>query len=315
MAAPNVSAVVERLPPIFADEAGVVEHIFRVKNPTAKHVRVTEVRHSCSCTEGTIDSTELGPGETTDLHVRVDLRGRQGEFAAQCIVANDTEEPWVYELRMRIFTRIEFSPERLRFDSVKPRSELVRNVTLCSYARREAPGEPQLSITSASDVKVSVVGPSTVERLSEGIVCRKTVAAVRLLPQEMAGSGSCDLTATVLMADGPRSSTTRIEWFVDNPFVITPARAFFGSVKPTDGLLSREVRIRRSDDKTFTLISVRTDRVAVTCLCAKGTPSKEHKIIFTLDPRRFTMFEYGEAVIETDAPVPSNIRVPFAASN
>lgn len=306
--------VIHRLPPVFADEAGVIQHDFPITNNSQEHLHITGVSRSCSCTDARIDRAELDPRETARLHMNVDLRGRKGAFVAQCIVANDVEQPWPCELRMHVYDRITFSPETLRFESVKPHLEVVRNVTLSTYGRQQAPPEARLSIRPGSGVTATATEPSTVEKLPEGIACRSTVIAVHLTPPSTSGNGSCELVAELPAVEGVHSRTLRIEWFVETPYVTDPPRVFFGSVKPGESPLKRPIVVRRSDNQPFRVLSVHTGRPDLECSFSSNVVAKQHTLVFAFDTRQFGTFAFGEPIVQTDDPVQSELRIPFAAS-
>jgi hypothetical protein len=75
-----------RHPPVFADEAEVVTHSFKVFNRSKRPLRITDVQKSCSCTSATLTAFEIAPRKTEALNMSADIAGRDGAFATECIL-------------------------------------------------------------------------------------------------------------------------------------------------------------------------------------------------------------------------------------
>jgi len=188
-AGPEASAVVHVLPPMFADEAGQIEHEFPVVNRTGGPVTILDIRPSCSCSSAWTDTKELEPGQETTLHVRVNLAGRTGPFDAMCEVGNDSGEPWVYTLRTAIYERVAFTPKSLQFGTVRADQELTAGVTVSTWARGEDPPIPRLSGPLQSPKIDWTERESSVETLPSEVRVRKTAIQVRAVP--VAEVGKC----------------------------------------------------------------------------------------------------------------------------
>ena len=309
------SPVIHTIPPMLSDEVRCLEHEFPVVNSTKKPVRIRELNPSCSCAAATIDAMDLNPGERTRLHIKLDLTGRDGAFAAHCLVVNDTGQPWLYKLQTHVYKRIEFSPAVLRLDAVRPGKEVMRDVLLFTYGHKAPPPAPHLSVVPGSEAKVSfTTGQSTVENVSDGILRSRTPLCVKVTPPHTAGAGLCELAAQ-LSGTEAQPVVMRMEWFVDDPYVISPTRAFFGFIGSTKLPQDRSITIRRRDNQPFRVVNAQSTCTDVECSSKRNmSAAREHVIELTLKGNGFDHFTYGEVLIVTDDPAQLKIKVPFAAS-
>jgi hypothetical protein len=195
---PEASPVVHVLPPMFADEAGQIEHEFSVVNRTSGPVTILKIMPSCSCSSAWTDAKQLEPGGETTLHVRVNLAGRTGEFGAACDVVNDSGEAWVYTLRTTIYERVAFTPASLQFGAVRAGQELRAEATVSTWARGEDPPTPWLCGPLDSPQIDWTEGDSFVEILPSDVRVRKTPIRVRAVPAAEVGVVQAALRAKTI---------------------------------------------------------------------------------------------------------------------
>jgi hypothetical protein len=82
-----------------------VQHVFAVKNTGAQDLKINRVQTSCGCTAAVLGNQILGSGETTQLKVTFDPRGRTGNQARTVwIYSNDPKQP---RKQLVIIARIE----------------------------------------------------------------------------------------------------------------------------------------------------------------------------------------------------------------
>ena len=92
----------------FGDIQGqdVVQGTSSIKNTTKKPVRLLHAVVSCSCSDVKLRQGELLPGETTELSVTWDLRGRTGTTAASLsivyVLEDDLQQMLTINLRAKI---------------------------------------------------------------------------------------------------------------------------------------------------------------------------------------------------------------------
>ena len=54
-------------------------HTFKLRNGSAKTMRITSIRSSCSCAVGNVDFREIPPGGIASVTCRIDLKSQEGE--------------------------------------------------------------------------------------------------------------------------------------------------------------------------------------------------------------------------------------------
>ncbi len=310
--------VVHTLPPIIADQTTEVQHVFAVRNPSNRSIRILDIVKSCSCTDATIGSRELGPREETELTMKVNLRDRSGLFGTECTLTHDGGPATRYKLEVPIYRRVEFLPNLIVLGRVEPGVERETEFTVIASSLDGPPLAPVLFVKGLDRTQVHLEleqGRGTVRTLSDGVVQRETPVRLRLTPPQTAGPGRCRIVTDLAPNSYPVEGSLRVEWFIDAPYEMTPKQAFFGEVGQTAGKLDCEVRIQHRERKPFRVTSVRSNIGAVTCSCATaGSLETEHVVVLTLAAAGFDRFLYGEAVVETDDPAYRRLKIPIAAS-
>lgn len=85
-------------------EGDVVEHDFILKNMGDEILKISKVRASCGCTAAKPDKNELAPGESTEVHVSFNSRGRSGKQSKYVyIMSNDPDTP---QKRVKIMSNV-----------------------------------------------------------------------------------------------------------------------------------------------------------------------------------------------------------------
>ncbi len=76
------------------NEGDVVKHIYVVSNNGGDVLKILDVRASCGCTAANPDKKELKPGESTDILVSFNSKGRKGpQNKTVTVTTNDPEKP------------------------------------------------------------------------------------------------------------------------------------------------------------------------------------------------------------------------------
>jgi uncharacterized cupredoxin-like copper-binding protein len=94
MIGPKVS--VQQLTHDFGDVnvGDIVKHTYIITNNGGDLLKILDVRASCGCTAAKPEKNELKPGESTDLVVTFNSKGRKGpQNKTVTVVTNDTETP------------------------------------------------------------------------------------------------------------------------------------------------------------------------------------------------------------------------------
>ena len=76
------------------NEGDVVNHSFVISNNGGDLLKIIDVRASCGCTAASPDKKELKPGESTNISVSFNSKGRKGpQTKTVTVTTNDTEKP------------------------------------------------------------------------------------------------------------------------------------------------------------------------------------------------------------------------------
>lgn len=76
------------------NENEIVKHTYVISNNGGDLLKILDVRASCGCTAAKPDKSELKPGESTDLVVSFNSKGRKGpQSKTVTVVTNDPETP------------------------------------------------------------------------------------------------------------------------------------------------------------------------------------------------------------------------------
>lgn len=78
------------------NQGEVVSHSFVISNNGGDLLKIKDVRAACGCTAAKPDKSELGPGESTNIVVTFNSKGRKGpQNKTVTVSTNDTEKPQV----------------------------------------------------------------------------------------------------------------------------------------------------------------------------------------------------------------------------
>ena len=76
------------------NQGDVVNHSFVIANNGGDILKVTDVRASCGCTAAKPEKNELKPGESTNINVSFNSKGRKGpQVKTITVTTNDPEQP------------------------------------------------------------------------------------------------------------------------------------------------------------------------------------------------------------------------------
>jgi hypothetical protein len=76
------------------NQGEVVSHSFVIANNGGDLLKIKDVKAACGCTAAKPDKSELGPGESTNIVVTFNSKGRKGPQTKTVTVStNDTEKP------------------------------------------------------------------------------------------------------------------------------------------------------------------------------------------------------------------------------
>ncbi|ANQ50487.1 DUF1573 domain-containing protein [Flammeovirga sp. MY04] len=74
------------------NEGDVVTHVFKYKNVGEVPLQITNVQVSCGCTAPNWDKTPLAPGESSELQVTFNSRGKRGKQIKKITILANVED-------------------------------------------------------------------------------------------------------------------------------------------------------------------------------------------------------------------------------
>ena len=78
------------------NQGDVVTHSFVIANNGGDLLKISSVKASCGCTAANPDKNELKPGESTNIVVTFNSKGRKGpQTKTVTVTTNDPEKPQV----------------------------------------------------------------------------------------------------------------------------------------------------------------------------------------------------------------------------
>jgi len=78
------------------NQGDVVTHAFVITNNGGDLLKINDVKASCGCTAAKPEKSELGPGESTNLSVTFNSKGRKGpQTKTVTVTTNDPEKPTI----------------------------------------------------------------------------------------------------------------------------------------------------------------------------------------------------------------------------
>jgi hypothetical protein len=119
-------------------EGESVNHVFRFRNAGSELLVVParKVISTCGCTAALVSSERLKPGESGEVRVTFDSRGRVGpQHKAVTIVSNDPEHPTLrLDVKGEVYMILRPSPRSLNFGEVELGTSKTKTVTVTPWS-------------------------------------------------------------------------------------------------------------------------------------------------------------------------------------
>jgi hypothetical protein len=301
-----------QMPPVFVEQGSPVVYELPVVNNGAKKLRILKVEASCACTKSELGTTELQPKQRTILRLESDMRNRVGPFRLTCrLLTDDEEQPdWLYSIATTAYQKVSFAPASLCIGIVEVGSERNAEAELQLCAANGHPVPEVVSVESlSSDVCMEQLR-GTDEQV-EGGKRRRIPLRITVRGQELPGSFGTQIVAKCSVGEEIVEANLQLSWSVRGFYETFPSVVYFGLVKPGDAPVTQEVRVRRQDGRSFAILKVETDTVAVTCAAECQDDSKK-RVTMTLHPDLVEGPMSGKVVIETDDPQHRFLEVGFS---
>jgi hypothetical protein len=95
------------------EQGTLVNHTFIISNTGGDALKIKKVSASCGCTAAKPEKSELAPGESTNINVQFNTKGRSGKQRKSVYV--DTNDPEHTRLELKIYgvvVKPESNPEK-----------------------------------------------------------------------------------------------------------------------------------------------------------------------------------------------------------
>ncbi len=305
------------LGPVFARDRPDVSHRFTVTNTTDRPVRILGERHSCECTEVTLETGILEPGESFPLSMALPVAQGYGKQSLTTTVFTDHPEfpTWIYELRLESFPLARFVPDRIDLGTAKlggelpPGGEAWLEVFTPTDAG-ELAGSPEL--VESSDLDVDRGSRPLVDTVADGVRRARYRLAVRPRAIDKPGVFSAPISVAV---DGTLGGSATVSWAITGPFALIPAHVSFGTMGAGATPKIKSVVIGSNDGHPFRILDVDGGSPDIAVRIATEGTATEHNIELELTVPEGTTARSlaGTARVATDEPAMPAVEIPWAA--
>jgi hypothetical protein len=245
------------------NDQDLVNHSFKMTNTGTATVNITEIRSTCGCSAGKTTKRTLGPGESTDIDVEFNPKGRRGTELKTITVMTDNPQAPSIELHLKslVQPRVMIEPQSLWFGDVPIGQSKTQDITITGRMagfdvttinlvdNAAAPGAPRFKAEIVGRDKVDVDGES---------LNRVTVRTTLL---EKLPFGTYNAPMVVLTNDPtmPQTNVT-LAGRVVGELDVVPERMLVRMSKGGEPF-SAEAMVQHRSKKPFEIISVEADGV------------------------------------------------------
>lgn len=305
--------VVVVIPPRFCVDGDEVVTEIPITNDQDQSVVFQKIQTTCGCSSATLSQMSLQPGQTTNLRVAIDSRGRIGPQSINVTLLDDNSQPWRYRVETTLFVPVEFDVPNafLPLGQLVGGSELNREIGLILRGGIGLHLPSEFRSTSSSG-GVTIGLPTTSQSpvyIEHGCQTRKLSCSVKWKVPTIPGdfSGWIDLQYSY----NGSNRKTRLSYcgYVTSQFDISPKYVVF-TVDNTYS--SRRILLRRTDGLPLRITKSISSFDGVT---AHYTNSNEAKVVVVELRVRPDLVEKnisGEVEFQTNLAAQPILKVPFA---
>ncbi|HZW11541.1 MAG TPA: DUF1573 domain-containing protein [Phycisphaerales bacterium] len=256
-------------------DEGKAEYVFKFTNKGVGTLRITSTKGSCACTVPALEKKEYAPGESGEIRVVFDPKGKNGDQHQQVTVnTNDAETPViVLQIAANVFPEVLVKPRVGHFGEVA--KDQAKELELTVIGRK-----PEFEVTSFElsdpDLFTVVVGPTVDGELKEedggkGEKIRECKVVVTLRPgQEIGLIRNKTLT---LMTNDEKHPTIAVELMAQHngDIDMVPRRVTLGSLRAGEEF-HKEVTIKSLSGAPFRVLGIEHQAVASDAVEYSFTP-------------------------------------------
>lgn len=307
---------------VYLSEQGkVFEAEFEVVNHGNETIRFAEVRQYCGCSGAVLADDVLGPGDRTTFTLTV----RENEYAEEfdrtvsCDLVTENDQIWRFSIEAHAFPQLSVFPRSIDFGDLEANVGSTQECEYRSHAyTREALFHLNDLTTSNDSVSFERIGAASIEELPNGLFRYTQKFNLSLLPSPQDGGQRANVTLSADNGEIRREDNLRVLWHAPFKYRVTPERAFYGCVEPSDSQPRQiDVEITRRDGAEFSIRSFNLDErllEAADVGLVLDTAASTQRVTITLHPGQVDdRALFGELVIETDDPHQPIVTIPISA--
>ena len=270
---------------IIADDAKA-EYVFKFENTGKGVLRIASTKGSCSCTVPAPSKREFAPGESGEIRVIFDPKGKAGaQHQTITVNTNDAETPVIsLQISAMVVPQVMVTPRVGHFGEVA--KDHVAEIELTVIGRKsdfEVTGielsDPELFEATFSETYESELSPDSETLASEGIetearepeAVRECKIKVRMKPGQ--DIGLIRNKTIVITTNDEKNPSMTVELMAQHAgdILLTPKRITLGAI-PAGGEFHREVTLRSLSGKPFKVLGIEHTAVAADAVEYSFTP-------------------------------------------
>jgi hypothetical protein len=207
---------------------------------------------------------KLEPGESTTLHLDIDLSHRRGPQRFFCSLVEGDGNEWVYKLETMLYEHATLAgSETVHFGMVDPGTSTTRETRVLFRATKEEDLPTAVAVRSESDEIRATAGKSSITTTDDGILVR--TFPVRMVLERPEKGGFSQSTVQVDYERAGMKSHLRycVTWNVKALLTAAPAQVYFGKVDGNSTPVERRVLLQRGDGKSVRVAEVKSPHAAL----------------------------------------------------
>jgi hypothetical protein len=288
------------------------EAVFKFTNKGNEVLKIVDKKATCGCTVPDLAKSEYQPGESGEIKVTYNPRGKHGsQTQTVTITTNDPIEPKVQlTIGAQVQPLVSIEPAVVQFGQVNKHAPKTIKVVVTGRTPDFKVTDATLSDSAKMSVKVLASEPIDVD----GTPGARTTLELTL--PETHPVGRIAQTGTIRTNESRREVMNfTVMGEVLGDLGANPARIAFGNIKPASEFRG-ELKLVNRVGKPFKILSAKADAPIDQPLTVKITPdSQSGATEYTVEvsgvaPAK-TMLLRGELVITTDVADETEVRLPF----
>jgi len=300
--------IVHDVPAIFGRDELLAKYDASVVNDTNQRIRFTDIRTSCGCSKADLETRDLDAGQSTTLHVEVNMTRNGGRRQVSCILKSDTGRHWYHVFNLVAYPELQFqrNMDHVSFGEIDPGASAEKSVEIHLHAPGKTTVPPKLTAveSDSEDIDVSLSNDPESSVLEDGTGTRRKAAVLlRLRAQSDAGA---KMVSVRVRYEGPSAQAEKVlsvAWIVRPAYEISPKRIYLRLSDEDTRPIKRSVVVRRLDGEPLEVSSVEAASPHVSVAAVRPVEKDRQRIEFEIDPRSIDGVLYATAVVRTNHPL------------